>query len=345
MVHDLDQRSQDIFRLVVDAYLETGAPVGSRLLSERLGMGLSPASIRNVMASLEATGLLFSPHTSAGRLPTEQGLRLFVDGLLEFGDMGASQEKEIQAFCTARGQDLPSVLEQASAHLSGLSHCAGLVMAPKTASAIKHIEFVYLEPGKALVVLVSDTGNVENRIVEIPAGIAAANLQMASNYLNARLSGKTLEETLTDVESDIKTQKSEIDSLTQKVVKAGLGVWAEPADGEGTLILKGQSNLLKHAQEVADLHALQSLFSALERTETLQKLLEATGVADGVQIYIGSESELFGLTGCSMVISPFKNQKEKIVGAIGVIGPTRINYARIVPMVDYTSKVITKLLS
>ncbi len=342
MIAELSERSREIFRHIVDAYVETGEPVGSRTISRRLGMTLSPATIRNVMADLEEAGLLYAPHTSAGRLPTDIGLRLFVHGLLEIGDLGEEERESIESRCAASGRSLPEVLADATAALSGLTHCAGLVLAPKTDRPLRHIEFVSLAPGRALVVMVTDDGLVENRVVEVPLGLPASTLVTASNYLTARVVGRTLTEARTEIIAEIGRHQSQLDSLTAKVVEAGLATWASGTPG--TLIVKGQSRLLEDVTAIGDLERIRGLFDALETREAMVRLLDAAHQAEGVQIYIGAENSLFSHAGCSMIIAPYTGSREQIVGAIGVIGPTRLNYARIVPMVDHTAKMIGRLL-
>ncbi|WP_119677330.1 heat-inducible transcriptional repressor HrcA [Indioceanicola profundi] len=344
MITELNQRSRDIFRHIVDAYVETGEPVGSRTVSRRMGIQLSPATIRNVMADLEELGLLMAPHTSAGRVPTDAGLRLFVNGILEVGDLTEGERESIQAKVNAQGRSLPEVLESAINLLSGLSSCAGLVMAPKTDRPLKHLEFVNLSPGRALVVLVTEDGLVENRVVEVPLGLPSSALTMASNYLNARLVGRTLAEARAAITKEIEEQRSQLDALTAKVVETGLATWAGAQDSSGYLIVRGQARLLEDVTALSDLERIRSLFEALETREQMVRLLDATGKADGVQIFIGAENQLFRHAGCSLIVSPYANSKEQIVGTIGVIGPTRINYARIIPMVDYTAKVIGRLI-
>ena len=342
MVADLNKRSLEILRHVVDAYVETGEPIGSRTVSRRLGMSLSPATIRNVMQDLEEAGLLYAPHTSAGRLPTEAGLRLFVNGLLEVGAVSEQERQKIESQCAGSGRSVPDVLSEAIGALSGLSRCAGLVVAPKTDRPLKHIEFVNLGPGRALVVLVTEDGVVENRVIEVPLGLPGTALTMASNYLNARLVGQTLGEARASVTQEIEEHKTQLDDLTEKVIEAGLAIWSGGAPGH--LIVRGQANLLGDVSGAGDLDRIRALFEALETRETMLKLLEATGVADGVQIFIGAENSLFTHTGCSMIITPYMNSREQIVGAIGVIGPTRLNYARIIPMVDFTAKVVGRVI-
>jgi len=348
MISELNERSRSILRLIVEAYVETGEPVGSRTLSRRLNIKLSPATVRNTMADLEELGLLYSPHTSAGRLPTEAGLRLFVDGLLEVGNLTGAERKEIEALCTASGRSLNQVLEEVSSLLSGLSHCAGLVMAPKTEAKLRHIEFVGLGPGRALVVLVTEEGLVENRIIDVPVGLPPSGLVEASNYLSSKLVGRSLDEARAEVRREAEAHRAEVDELTKKVVEEGLAVWSKPGEettSQGVLIVRGQANLLEDVNALADLEHIRALFQALETKEALLRLLDATEGAEGVQIFIGSDNELFSLAGCSMVIAPFTTGGEQIVGAIGVVGPTRINYARIIPMVDYTAKLVSRLIT
>jgi heat-inducible transcriptional repressor len=342
----LDPRSAAILREIVEQYVATGDPVGSRTLSRRLPMALSPATIRNVMADLEGAGLLFAPHTSAGRLPTDRGLRLFVDGLLEYGGLAEDERARISERCAASGKSLEGLLEEASAMLAGLSHAAGLVLAPKTeATAIRHIEFVALGPGRVLVVLVTEDGQVENRVIEAPPGLPPRALQEAANYLNGRHSGRTLDEARRLVEEEVAAHRTELDVLTEQVVAAGLASWAgrEGASG-GALIVRGQARLLADVNAIDRLNAIRGLFERLEAKETMLRLLDLAQRAEGVQIFIGAGSGLFDTAGCSVVVAPYKDSRERVVGAIGVIGPTRINYGRIIPAVDYTARVIGRML-
>ena len=342
-VIELSERSRDIFRQIVDAYVETGEPVGSRTLSRRLSVALSPATVRNVMADLEAAGLLFAPHTSAGRMPTQAGMRLFVDGLLELGKLAEDERERIDRQCRADGKSLEALLGEALSALSGLSRCAGLVLAPKTQVALKHIEFVPLAPGRALVVLVTDDGLVENRVLELPGAVTPAELAEATNFLNARLVGRTLDEARSEILADLESQRGQLDELTTRVVAAGLATWAG-GDSGGQLIVRGQSHLLDDVSALDDLERIRALFEALETKEQLLRLLDLTNQAAGVQIFIGAENELFRVSGCSMIVAPYHNSRDQIVGAIGVIGPTRINYARIIPLVDYTAKVVGRMI-
>ncbi len=339
----LDARSAAVLREVVEQYVETGEPVGSRTISRRLPGNLSAATIRNVMADLTDSGLLFAPHTSAGRLPTDQGLRLFVDGLLHFGELTEDERSSITATLAAAGRSLEDTLAEASTMLSGLSAAAGLVLAPKAEGALRHIEFVPLGSGRALVVLVAADGHVENRVIEIPAGVPPSALQQASNYLNARLSGRPLLELREYVAGEMAANRTELDTLSAQVVEAGLATWTGEGRG-GSLIVRGQAKLLSDVTQIESLAAIQALFERLEAQETMLRLLELAEQSDGVRIFIGADSGLFGTSGVSMVVAPARGEGGRIVGAIGVIGPTRINYGRIIPVVDYTARVIGRLL-
>jgi heat-inducible transcriptional repressor len=345
-IASLDARSRDIFRRIVDSYLATGEPVGSRHLSRMLPISLSPASVRNVMQDLEELGLVYAPHTSAGRLPTVLGLRFFVDSLLELGDVAAADRGRIDAEVNAAVKTgrIEGALAEATSLLSDLARGAGVVLTNKDNARLKQIEFVRLEPQKALAVLVAEDGSIENRIVDTPAGMSASTLVDASNYLNARLRGRTLGETRADIEAASADARRELDALTARLVDAGLAFWSGAEQASQQLIVRGQANLLDDVTVIADLERLRALFEMLETRETMLRLLDASKRGDGVQIYIGAQSHLFGLAGCSVIIAPYQNSREEIVGAIGVIGPTRINYARIIPMVDYTAKVIGRLI-
>jgi heat-inducible transcriptional repressor len=343
MFPDLDRRSREILKLVVDAYMETGEPVGSKFLAGRLGGNLSPATIRHVMAELEETGLLHAPHVSAGRVPTSAGLRLFIDGILEVGDLGRAEKSSLEAQCAASGKNVPDMLAKATDALAGLSACAGLVLAPKFDAPLRQIEFVALAPGQVLVVLVTEDGMIENRVIEAPPGLAPASLTMAANYLNRRLAGRKLSEAQREIEADINQRRAELDELTSKLVQSGLAVWAGQ-QGSGQLLVRGQARLLEDVTALEDLEKIRRLFDALETEEATAKLLEAAGRAEGVQIFIGAENPLFAHAGCSVIVSPYMNGRAQTIGAIGVIGPLRMNYARIIPMVDYTAKLVGRLL-
>ena len=342
-----NERSTEVFRRIVESYLEGGDPVGSRTLAQHLPeLNLSPASIRNVMSDLEQAGLLFSPHTSAGRLPTQMGLRMFVDGLLEVGDLTEDERQSIEAQLAGRPQSLEDMLTQATDALAGLSHCAGLVMAPKTESPLKHVEFVQVSAGKGLVILVAEDGAVENRVIELPHGLPASALVEATNFINAHLRGRTLADAREAILAEINNQKAALDELSAKIVQAGLATWS---GGEGpelkSLIVRGQSQLLKDVSAQEDLERVRQLFDDLETKRELAKLLDLTKGGESVRVFIGSETQLFSLSGSSVIVAPYMNGAQKIVGVVGVIGPQRLNYARIIPMVDYTAQVVGRLLS
>ena len=332
-------RPREVFRHLVEAFLASGEPVGSRTLSQRLPHALSPASIRNVMADLETMGLLYSPHTSAGRIPTEKGLRLFVDGLLEIGELAPDERIAIEARMSGSGQRIEDVLTQATQRLAGLSRCAGLMLTAKQDAALKHVEFVSVAPGKAMVIMVSEDGQVENRVIDTPPGLPVSALSEASNYLGARLRGRTLDTARTEILSELDSEKLELDKLTAKLVAEGLATLAGP---EKVLIVRGTSHLLDNQ---ADLDRIRTLFDDIERKADLIRLLELAKDGEGVRIFIGSENRLFSLSGSSIVAAPYANAQGKIVGVIGVLGPTRLNYGRIIPMVDHTAKVIGRLLA
>jgi heat-inducible transcriptional repressor len=344
----LDQRSREIFRKLVDTYLETGEAVGSRTISKALPAGLSPASVRNVMMDLEDSGLIYSPHTSAGRMPTEAGLRFFVDALLEVGAINASERASIDAQVKAsnRSRRYEDVLGEATTMLSGLSHCASIVMSPKYNARLKHIEFVNLSPGRALVILVSEDGTVENRIIDVPPGLPASVFIRATNYLSAMGQGRTIDEVQKLVTQEVEKLKRELDDVSAKLVQQGVAVWSGATDADSkNLIVKGQANLLEQPSALADLERIRKLFDDIENKRDLVDVLGLAEKAEGVRIFIGSENKLFSMSGSSLIVAPFKNDEEKIVGVLGIIGPTRLNYARIIPMVDYTAKVVGRLLS
>jgi heat-inducible transcriptional repressor len=346
-LQELDQRSRAIFRQIVETYLATGEPVGSRKISRQLPMTLSPASVRNVMADLEALNLIHAPHTSAGRMPTETGLRLFVDGLLEVGSLSADERRQIQSQMKSglKEKSVESALMEVGKLLSGLSRCAGVVLTEKQNIRLKHVEFVKLEPTRALAVLVSENGNVENRIIDLPAGLPASALTEASNYLNEKISGLTVSEARKHIERELKLMEDELDSLTTRLIRDGLAVWSGGNDETKSLIVRGRSHLLEDLSAAEDLERIRLLFDDLETKKDLMQLLRSADQAEGVRIFIGSENRLFSLSGSSLIVSPFQDTDRNIVGVLGVIGPTRVNYARIIPMVDYTARLVGRLLT
>jgi len=342
----LNERSREIFRRIVESYLATGEPVGSRNLSRILPMTLSPASVRNVMSDLEQLGLVYAPHTSAGRLPTEVGLRFFVDALMQIGDLSERDREAIEAQVAASGQgkSVEAVLTEASGLLSGLSRAAGVVLTAKANPRLKHIEFVRLEPERALVILVGEDGQVENRVLNVSIGLPTSALTEAGNFLNARVRGHTLAEVKAEVERAMNESKAELDQLTQRIVADGLASWSGGENEERKLIVRGQAHLLDDLKALTDLERVRLLFDDLETRREVIDLLGRAEQAEGVRVFIGSENKLFSLSGSSTIVAPYHDASGQIVGVLGVIGPTRLNYARIVPMVDYTARVVSKLL-
>ncbi len=342
---ETDHRSREIFRQIVDGFLATGEPVGSRNIARLLPMALSPATVRNVMTDLELAGLIYAPHTSAGRLPTERGLRFFVDAMMEVGNLTSDERTRIEAQmkAAATGRTLDGTLTEASALLSGLSRGAGVVVTTKANARLKHIEFVRLDPTRALVVLVADDGTVENRLLGLPAGLPASALTEAANFLNARILGKTLGELRAEIAQHREQMERELDSLTARLVESGIATASGPSS-DRHLIVRGQANLLEDLKAQEDLERIRLLFGDLETQTDVIDLLARAEAGDGVRIFIGSENKLFSMSGSSMVAAPFRDSEQRIVGVVGIIGPTRLNYARIVPMVDYTAKVVGRLL-
>ncbi len=343
----LNERSREIFRQIVESYLTTGEPLGSRNLSRILPMPLSPASVRNVMSDLEELGLIYAPHTSAGRLPTELGLRFFVDALMQVGDLSETDRRSIEAQVAGAGggKSVEAVLTEASQMLSGLTRSAGVVLTAKSNVRLKHIEFVRLEPERALAVLVAEDGQVENRVLNVPAGLPTSSLVEAGNFLNARIRGKALGELRAEIEKAVSEGQAELDQLTQKIIATGLASWSGGESEERKLIVRGHANLLEDLHALDDLERVRSLFDALEAKRGVIDLLGRAERADGVRIFIGSENKLFSLSGSSTIVAPYRDSQGRIVGVIGVIGPTRLNYARVIPMVDYTARVVSRLLS
>ncbi len=340
---ELDGRARDIFRRIVETYLETGEPVGSRTLSRGSGVALSPASIRNTMQDLTELGLLDAPHISAGRLPTHIGLRLFVDGLLEVGDLGEDERRAIEARLSAHGRNMEDALNEASSILSGLAGGAGVVVAPSRDAGVKHVEFVALGPDQALAIMVFEDGQVENRLMRKPAGVTPSALQEASNFLNARLRGRTLSEAQIEVGRELERARRELDVASARLVEEGLAAWAGGEMGRA-LIVRGRANLLSDPQAMADLERVRMLFDDLEQKEQLIGLLDLVRDAEGVRIFIGAETRLFSLSGSAVIAAPYMSGRQKVLGAIGVIGPARLNYARVIPLVDYTARALGRLM-
>ncbi len=341
----LDARSREIFRRIVDSYLASGEPVGSRMLSRLLPMSLSPASVRNVMQDLEELGLIYAPHTSAGRLPTQSGLRFYVDALLEFGGLAREERARIdnQVRAAAEEGGFESALAQTTTLLSDLTRGAGVVLTSKDNIRLKHIEFVRLDPERAMAVLVGEDGSVENRIVATPAGLPASALTEASNYLNAHVRGRTVSEARGEIERAREAARGELDALAARLVDSGLASWAGVEGAGQQLIVRGQANLIGDVKAEDDLERIRLLFADLETQTDVIDLLHRAEAGEGVKIFIGSENKLFSLSGSSMIAAPLRAGDQRVAGVLGVIGPTRLNYGRIVPMVEYAAQVLGDL--
>ena len=345
LFEDMNTRSREVFRCVVEGYLENGEPMGSRTLTRTLTEKVSAATVRNVMQDLEYLGLLDSPHISAGRIPTQMGLRMFVDGLLEIGEMNVVDREKLNATVADTAQDVDGMLDQIGSALSGITQGASLVLTPKQQAPIKHIEFVSLAEDRALVVLVFANGQVENRLFTPPPGQTPSSMREAANFLNALIEGRTLSDLQGAVKTEIAARRQEIDTLAHDLVESGLAVWQNKGDRHERLLVRGRANLLDGDAEEADLTRIRTLFDDLERKRDIAEFLELTEDGEGVRIFIGSENKLFSLTGSSLVVSPYMNADRKVIGAVGVIGPTRLNYGRIVPIVDYTAQLVSRMMS
>lgn len=342
---DMNDRTREVFRRVVEGYLTSGEPMGSRTLTRSMSEKVSAATVRNVMQDLEYLGLLDSPHISAGRVPTQAGLRMFVDSLLEIGTVAPEDQERIDATLGTNDHDVASLLDQVGAALSFITRGASVVLAPKRESAIRHIEFVSLAPDRALVVLVFADGQVENRVFIPPPGQTPSSMREAANFLNALAEGRTLSELRANMTTEIAQRRQEIDSLARQMVESGLALWENAGEASERLIVRGRSNLIEGVADQADIERIRVLFDDLERKRDIAEFLNLTEEGEGVRIFIGSENKLFSLSGSSLVVSPYMNADRKIIGAVGVIGPTRLNYGRIVPIVDYTAQLVGRLVS
>jgi heat-inducible transcriptional repressor len=343
-VSELTERAREVFRMVVENYLGSGAPVGSRTISRLPGLNLSPASIRNVMQDLEELGLLAHPHTSAGRIPTESGLRLFVDGMMQAAEPSAEERAAIEGRLERGGGPIEEALSAATAALSGLSACAGIVLVPKREPVLRQLGFVQLSPTQALAVMVGAEGSVENRVVDLPPGITASALTEVGNYVSARLSGLTLPEAQRRLAAEIQAGKAALDDAARQLIDRGLALWSEDGAQRPVLIVRGQANLLEPGA-VADLERIRQLLEELDGKEEIVRLLDSARDGQGMKIFIGSENKLFALSGSSVIAAPYRGRDGKVVGVVGVIGPTRLNYARVVPMVDFTAQALSRLMA
>ena len=340
---EMSDRARDIFRLVVEAYLDSGHPVGSRTLSRTSSLNLSPASIRNVMQDLEESGLLAAPHTSAGRVPTETGLRLFVDAIMQVAEPRAEDRAAIEALID-RGGPIEEAISNATAALSGLSACAGIVLVPKEEPVLKQLGFVPLSERQAVAVVVGSDGSVENRVVDLPPGVTSSMLAEVGNYVSARLAGLTLRDAQARLASEISAGRAALDKAAGELVGRGLAVWSEDGSRRPVLIVRGQANLIDETA-AADLERVRQLLEELEGKEEIARLLDRARSGAAMKIFIGSENELFALSGSSVIAAPYRGHDGKVVGVVGVIGPTRLNYARVVPMVDFTAKALSRLMA
>ena len=345
ILDEMNNRSREVFRRVVEGYLSDGEPVGSRTLSRDFSEDISAATIRNVMQDLEFLGLLGSPHTSAGRIPTQLGLRMFVDGILEVSEVDKNDRKKIDQIVSDETNQVENILDDISTTLSGVTQGASLVLTPKREAPIKHVEFLPLSANQALVVLVFADGHVENRLFKPPPGQTPSSMKEAANFLNAIMEGNTLSEAKKLIKNEIDYRRQELDTLARDLVQSGLALWEDTEERHERLIVKGRSNLLSESAQQEDLDRIKNLFDDLERKRDIADFLELTEKGEGVRIFIGSENKLFSLTGSSLVVSPYMNTDRKIIGAVGVIGPTRLNYGRIVPVVDYTAQLVGKMIS
>jgi heat-inducible transcriptional repressor len=341
-INELNDRTRNIFRMVVESYLDNGAPVGSRTISKFPGLNLSPASIRNVMQDLEEAGLLASPHTSAGRMPTESGLRLFVDGMMQAAEPSLQEQRAIESQLQGDGP-IEEALAAATSVLSGLSACAGVVMVPKREVVLRQFNFARIAADKALAILVGADGSVENRVVAIAPSVVDTALVEASNYISARLSGLTLSEALMRLDGEIRAEKAALDTASESLIRSGLAIWSLDANDRPVMIVRGQSNLIDEAA-AADLDRVRQLLDELESKEEIARLIDGAREAQATRIFIGSENNLFSLSGSSVIAAPYREAGGKVVGVVGVIGPTRLNYARIVPMVDFTAQALGRLM-
>ena len=345
ILEEMNNRSREVFRRVVEGYLTDGEPVGSRTLSREFSEDISAATIRNVMQDLEFLGLLGSPHTSAGRIPTQLGLRMFVDGILEVSEVDKNDRKKIDKIVSDETNQVEDILDDISTTLSGVTQGASLVLTPKREAPIKHVEFLPLSTSQALVVLVFADGHVENRLFKPPPGQTPSSMKEAANFLNALMEGNTLSEAKKLIKNEIDFRRQELDTLARDLVKSGLALWEDTEERHERLIVKGRANLLNESSQKEDLDKIKNLFDDLERKRDIADFLELTEKGEGVRIFIGSENKLFSLTDSSLVVSPYMNSDRKIIGAVGVIGPTRLNYGRIVPVVDYTAQLVGKMIA
>lgn len=337
-----NRRYNEILKQLVEIYIETGEAVGSKTLSHSLKHPLSPATVRNVMADLEELGILCSEHTSSGRKPTEKGWRFFVNTLVETTDISRLEVDELTNITkNAAGKSLESVLEKATNLLSELTNCASLIRVPTLNSVVRHIDFVLLSPGRAIVIIVNENGLVENRLIDVSPDVSASILEKATRYINVKFAGLTLPEIKEKLQTELDCQKEGIDKLAKEVIEQGMGFMANETFERNEIVVKGQTNLLSKAGEISE---LEELLRKLDEKKILRELLDKSIEGQGVQIFIGAETKIFEMSGCSMIVSPYRNKKKSIVGAIGVIGSSRMSYSRIITLVDYTAKLLGEIV-
>ena len=341
-VTELTDRARDVFRVVVESYIGSGSPVGSRTISKIGGINLSPASIRNVMQDLEELGLLAAPHTSAGRMPTDIGLRLFVDGMMQVAGPSLDERTAIEAQVNKTGP-IEEALAAATTALSGLSSCAGLVLVPTREVRLRQFAFAPLSANQALAILVGDDGSVENRVIDLPPNMAPSALVEAGNYLSAHLSGLTLAEGIARIGREIANERAALDSAATELIARGLASWSRDGAQRPVLIVRGAAHLIDESA-AADLNRVRQLLDQIEGKEEIADLLDGAREAVSARVFIGAENKLFALSGSSVIAAPYHGADGRVVGVVGVIGPTRLNYARIIPMVDFTAQSLTRLM-
>ncbi len=342
-ITELSDRAREVFRVVVESYLGNGIPVGSRTISKVGGFNLSPASIRNVMQDLEEAGLLAAPHISAGRMPTDSGLRLFVDAILQAAEPSPDERRMIEQQLGRDGGPIENALSAATAALSDLSACAGVVMVPKREPRLRQIGFVPLSREQAMAVLVGQDGSVENRVIDLPPGVSPSALVEAANFASDQLVGLTLSEARARLQGEIGKGRAALDQASRQLVERGLAVWSEDGNRRPVLIVRGQSHLIDAAAS-ADLERIRQLLGELEDRQEIARLLDSASEGAATKIFIGSENKLFALSGSSIIAAPYRGSDGRVVGVVGVIGPTRLNYARVVPMVDFTAQTLSRLM-
>lgn len=334
----MDKRAQILLKTLVEHYISDGQPIGSRTLLQHSGLDVSPATIRNVMSDLEQMGFITSPHTSAGRIPTQKGYRLFVDSLLTVQPLEVNAVNQLKSGLSSPNQN--ELISSAADMLSQLTHFAGLVMIPKRQRvAFKHLEFLPLAEKRILVIIVTSDGNVQNRIILTDKPYGASDLTQASNYFNAHYSGQTFEEVQQKLHAELKQMQTDMNKLMSAALEAN-----NQADSTDGVVIAGERNLL-HVDELStNVNSLRKLFDIFEQRASLMQLLDNSQRAEGIQIFIGGESGYLPLDECSMVTAPYEADGQ-VVGTLGVIGPTRMAYERVIPIVDVTAKLLSNALS